>query len=88
VSNTVIEVPVIAYRTAKTVVYLEPGQTLVIGGLTSQRDRELVNKVPILGDIPLLGLLFRSRFTRTEKQHVLFAISPRILQHSDFEGEF
>jgi type II secretory pathway component GspD/PulD (secretin) len=88
INNTVIEVPVIAYRTAKTVVYLEPGQTLVIGGLTTQRDRELVNKVPILGDIPLLGLLFRSKFTRAEKQHVLFAISPRILQHSDFETEF
>lgn len=87
-NGPVIEVPVIAYRTAKTVVYLEPGQTLVIGGLTTLRDRELVNKVPILGDIPLLGLLFRSKFTRTEKQHVLFAISPRILQHSDFEAEF
>lgn len=88
INNSVIEVPVIAYRTAKTVVYLEPGQTLVIGGLTTQRDRELINKVPFLGDIPLLGLLFRSRFTRAEKQHVLFAISPRILQHSDFETEF
>lgn len=88
INNSVIEVPVIAYRTAKTVVYLEPGQTLVIGGLTTQRDRELINKVPILGDIPLLGLLFRSKFTRAEKQHVLFAISPRILQHSDFETEF
>lgn len=87
-SGQVIEVPVIAYRTAKTVVYLEPGQTLLIGGLTTQRDRELVNKVPILGDIPLLGLLFRSKFTRAEKQHVLFAISPRILQHADFETEF
>ena len=83
-----IEVPVIAYRTAKTVVYLEPGQTLVIGGLTTTREREQVNKVPILGDLPLLGLLFRSKLKRSEKQHVLFAISPRILQHSDFEGEF
>ncbi len=88
VNDNVIETPVIAYRTAKTVVYLEPGQTLVIGGLTTQRDRELTNRVPILGDIPLLGLLFRSKFTRAERQHVLFAISPRILQHSDFEGEF
>jgi len=86
--GTVIEVPVIAYRTAKTLVYLEPGQTLVIGGLTTQRERELVNKVPILGDLPLLGYLFRSKFKRTDKQHVLFAISPRILQHSDFETEF
>jgi type II secretory pathway component GspD/PulD (secretin) len=84
----VIEVPIIASRTAKTVVYIEPGQTLVIGGLTTLRERELVNKVPILGDIPLLGWLFRSKFTRTEKQHVLFAISPRILQNSDFETEF
>lgn len=87
-SGQVIEVPVIAYRTARTVVYLEPGQTLLIGGLTSQRDRELESRVPILGDIPLLGLLFRSRFTRAEKQHVLFAISPRILQNSDFVTEF
>lgn len=87
-NGPVIEVPVIAYRTAKTLVYLEPGQTLVIGGLTTTRERELVSKVPILGDIPLLGLLFRSTFTRTEKQHVLFAISPRILQYSDFESEF
>jgi type II secretory pathway component GspD/PulD (secretin) len=87
-SGQVIEVPVIAYRTAKTLVYLEPGQTLVIGGLTTQRDRELVSKVPILGDLPLLGFFFRSKFTRAEKQHVLFAISPRILQASDFETEF
>lgn len=87
-NGQVIDVPVIAYRTAKTVVYLEPGQTLVIGGLSSERERELVNKVPILGDIPLLGFFFRSKFTRKEKQHVLFAISPRILQNSDFEGEF
>jgi type II secretory pathway component GspD/PulD (secretin) len=88
IEEAVVEVPVIAYRTAKTLVYLEPGQTLVIGGLTTQRDRELINKVPLLGDIPLLGFLFRSTFTRTEKQHVLFAISPRIIQHSDFETEF
>lgn len=83
-----IDVPVIANRTAKTLVYLEPGQTLLIGGLTTQHDREIVNKVPLLGDLPLIGLLFRSKFTRSEKQHVLFAISPRILQHSDFETEF
>jgi type II secretory pathway component GspD/PulD (secretin) len=87
-SGSPIDVPVIAYRTAKTVVYLEPGQTLVIGGLTTTRERELINKVPILGDIPLLGLLFRSKLKRSERQHVLFAISPRILQHSDFEAEF
>jgi len=82
-----IEVPVIAYRTAKTLVYLEPGQTLVIGGLTQEREQEIVNKVPILGDIPLLGFFFRSTFTSVERQHVLFAISPRIIQRSDFDTD-
>jgi type II secretory pathway component GspD/PulD (secretin) len=82
-----IEVPVIAYRTAKTLVYLEPGQTLVIGGLTQEREQEIVSKVPILGDIPLLGFFFRSTFTSVERQHVLFAISPRIIQRSDFDTD-
>ncbi len=82
-----IEVPVIAYRTAKTLVYLEPGQTLVIGGLTQEREQEIINKVPILGDIPLLGFFFRSTFTSVERQHVLFAISPRIIQRSDFDTD-
>jgi type II secretory pathway component GspD/PulD (secretin) len=79
-----IVVPIIAYRSAKTLVYLEPGQTLVIGGLTQEREQEIVNRVPILGDLPILGLLFRSTFKVMERQHVLFAISPRILQRSDF----
>ena len=85
--STVVESPIIAYRTAKTVVYLEPGQTLVIGGLTQEADQEIVNKVPILGDIPILGWFFRSKFTEKERQHVLFAISPRIIQRSDFDSE-
>jgi type II secretory pathway component GspD/PulD (secretin) len=79
-----IVVPIIAYRSAKTLVYLEPGQTLVIGGLTQEREQEIVSRVPILGDLPILGLLFRSTFKVMERQHVLFAISPRILQRSDF----
>ena len=88
VQNQDLTAPQIAYRTAKTVVYLEPGQTLVIGGLTQNVDREVIDRVPILGDIPWLGLLFRSRFVSREKQTVLFAISPRIIQTSDFETEF
>ncbi len=79
--------PVIAYRTARTVVYLEPGQTLVIGGLTQESKQEVVHKVPILGDIPLLGWLFRSTFDETRREHVIFAISPRIIQTSEFEQE-
>jgi type II secretory pathway component GspD/PulD (secretin) len=82
-----IFVPTIAYRTAKTVVYLEPGQTLVIGGLTQETHQEVIKKVPILGDIPILGFLFRSTFDEVRKETVLFAISPRIIQSSEFEQD-
>ncbi len=78
-------IPVIASRTAKTIVYLEPGQTLVIGGLTQERSQKVINKVPILGDIPILGYLFRSTFDQVSREHVLFAISPRIVQRGQLE---
>lgn len=76
--------PLIAKRQARTVVYLEPGQALVIGGLSSEREVEAERKVPFLGDLPLLGLLFRSDLTRKERTNVLFFIRPRILQGYDF----
>lgn len=81
-----ISVPVIAYRTARTVVYLEPGQTLLIGGLTQETSQENVRKVPILGDLPILGFFFRSTFTEKRREHVIFAISPRIIQRGDLRA--
>jgi type II secretory pathway component GspD/PulD (secretin) len=47
----------------------------------------VVNKVPLLGDVPLLGMLFRSKFEEVTNEHVLFAISPRIIQSSEFRTE-
>lgn len=86
-SATPIEIPIIAYRTAKTVVHLKPGQTLVIGGMTQEKEQEITSKVPILGEIPILGWLFTSTLRVKERQHVIFAISPRIIQRSDFDSE-
>lgn len=86
-SATPIEIPIIAYRTAKTVVHLQPGQTLVIGGMTQEKEQEITSKVPVLGEIPILGWLFRSTLRVKERQHVIFAISPRIIQRSDFDSE-
>lgn len=80
--------PIIARRQANTVVYLEPGQAVVLGGLTSERTVQEESKVPILGDIPLLGLLFKSRYSRVERTHVLFFIRPRILQAAELRSEF
>lgn len=83
-----IAAPVIAKRQARTVVYLEQGQAVVLGGLVSERTVEVQRKVPVLGDLPLLGLLFRSDRTRKERTNVLFFIRPRILQGADFNRVF
>lgn len=80
--------PIITKRAARTVVYLEPGQAVILGGLISERTVDQENKVPILGDIPLLGMLFRSKYQRKEQSNVLFFIRPRILQGSDLNREF
>lgn len=76
--------PLIARRQARTVVYLEPGQAVVIGGLETVREVDQERKVPFLGDLPVVGLLFRSERRIKERTNVLFFIKPRILQGTDF----
>lgn len=78
-----VEVPIVASRTARTIVYLEPGQTLLIGGLTQETSQQVETKVPVLGDIPILGFLFKSVSDEVRKEHVIFAISPRLIQRND-----
>ncbi|QDU85921.1 Type II secretion system protein D precursor [Planctomycetes bacterium Pla163] len=79
--------PLIARRQARTVVYLKPGQAVVIGGLETVREVNQERKVPILGDLPLIGLLFRSERRVKERTNVLFFIKPRILQGTDFMSD-
>lgn len=80
--------PIISRRAATTVVYLEPGQAVILGGLITERTVKQESKVPILGDIPLLGRLFKSSYDRKELTNVLFFIRPRILQGTDLNREF
>lgn len=83
-----VTVPILSQRTARTVVYLRPGQAVILGGLINERNVDRVRKIPLLGDIPLLGALFRSKFTVKEESNVLFFIRPRILQGADLSREF
>jgi type II secretory pathway component GspD/PulD (secretin) len=80
--------PIITLRSAKTIVYLEPGQAVILGGLITERTVDQEEKVPILGDIPLLGWLFRSTFKSKQQQNVLFFIRPRILEGTDLNRDF
>jgi type II secretory pathway component GspD/PulD (secretin) len=86
--SELVTVPVLSLRTAHTTVYLQPGQAVILGGLINERSVEQERRVPILADIPLVGMLFRSKFTRKEQTNVLFFIRPRILQGSDMNREF
>lgn len=60
----------------------------MIGGLISERTLQREKKVPVLGDIPLLGRIFKSRYQVQERTDVLFFIYPRILQGIDLNPDF
>jgi type II secretory pathway component GspD/PulD (secretin) len=60
-------------------VRINDGETIVIGGLTQEERREVRTKVPLLGDIPLLGQLFRTKDVRTTQSELVLFITPRIL---------
>ncbi|HEY2337517.1 MAG TPA: type IV pilus secretin PilQ [Burkholderiales bacterium] len=63
----------------KTEVLVENGGTVVIGGIYTQQDRTDTTKVPFLGDLPVLGIMFRSNTTTTSKTELLVFITPRIV---------
>jgi type IV pilus assembly protein PilQ len=64
-------------------VRLRDGQTLVLSGIIQDSDRTTVSKVPILGDIPLLGALFRSTNRQNQRQEVVVLLTPQILDDSE-----
>ncbi len=63
----------------KTKVQVEDGGTVVIGGIYTQADQDHETRVPLLGEIPLLGALFRQRSSRREKTELLIFLTPRIV---------
>jgi type IV pilus assembly protein PilQ len=63
----------------KTEVLVENGGTVVIGGIFTQNDREDVNKVPLLGDIPYLGYLFKDKVKLSTRTELLIFITPKIV---------
>ncbi len=63
----------------KTQVLIENGGTVVIGGIYIQEDRDTINKVPVLGDIPVMGNLFKSTSRRNNKTELLIFLTPKVL---------
>jgi general secretion pathway protein D len=77
------ETPTTAKREAKTVIAIHSDSTVVIGGLMRDDKEKVEKKVPLLGDIPLLGALFRDRSDRMQKTNLLLFITPHVLADRD-----
>lgn len=67
-------------RSAKTSVVVKDNDTVVIGGLIQDRDATVSNKIPLLGDIPLLGWLFKYESIKRQKINLLITLTPRIIK--------
>jgi type II secretion system protein D len=74
-----VETPRIYQRTADTTVTVRDGQTIVIGGLISESYEYREDKVPLLGDIPLLGLLFKSEFEELIRTELVIVLTPHVI---------
>ena len=70
-------------RTADSSVIVRDGQTIVIGGLVSDRESILEQKTPILGDIPYLGNLFKFKSKQSQKLNLMILLTPRIVDSDE-----
>ncbi|HGY5236777.1 GspD family T2SS secretin variant ExeD [Aeromonas salmonicida] len=75
--------PTFDTRTVKNAVLVKSGETVVLGGLMDEQTKEEVSKVPLLGDIPVLGYLFRSTSNTTSKRNLMVFIRPTILRDAN-----
>jgi type IV pilus assembly protein PilQ len=71
--------PAINTKQVQTQVLVENGGTVVIGGIFTQEESNQINKVPLLGDIPIIGYLFQNRVRSTQKTELLIFITPKIV---------
>ena len=77
-------IPGMKSRKASTHVQMRPGMTMAIGGLISSDESKTISKIPLLGDIPILGQFFRSTSKSRERREIIILLTP-ILVDSDYK---
>lgn len=80
---TTFDAPIVNQREADTVVSVKNGETIILGGIIRNSVSSTTNKVPVLGDIPLLGQLFRTNSKISNKTELLVLLTPRIVKDED-----
>ncbi len=78
--TTVIKSPNILLTTAQTTVSAMDGETIIIGGLITKSTQQTERKVPLLGDIPLVGALFRYNYNASRRTEMLIILTPHIVR--------
>jgi pilus assembly protein CpaC len=78
--STGLFAPIIDTREVRTTVDLRDGESFVIAGLLDERMKKNIKKFPVLGDVPILGALFRSTSDELDKTELVFFITPKIVK--------
>ena len=79
-SYTTFNAPIVNQRQAETTISAKDGQTIILGGMIRNQVNSTVNKVPLLGDLPLLGSLFRSSTNDHQKTELLVFMTPTVIR--------
>jgi len=82
-NGNVIEAPIKDLTTAQTTVSVQSGHTIVLGGMISNDQTTATRKLPWLGDIPIIGRLFRYDYNRLKRKELLVFLTPTVLEHSE-----
>jgi general secretion pathway protein D len=77
------EVPIISKREISATVAVQDRQTIVLGGLVRKSNSESATKIPLLGDIPLLGWLFSSRSNSDDRSELVVLLTPYVLTNPE-----
>lgn len=85
VENKDTRAPQMSNRRAATNVRVKDGDTIIIGGLIKDEDLKTITKIPGLGDLPLIGNLFKSRSTNKDKSQIFIFLTPHIV-HADVDA--
>jgi pilus assembly protein CpaC len=85
-ANVVANVPGLLKRTTESVMTVKSGQTMILSGLVSADDAEIMNGVPGLSKVPVLGQLFKSRNFQTRKTELVVMVTPTIVEAPQTEG--
>jgi general secretion pathway protein D len=75
-----VQAPTVARRSAQATIRVADGQTVILGGIISDSSSRSVSKVPVLGDLPLVGNLFRHSAVTKKKSELLVFLTPRVVR--------